>query len=264
MISLNYYLKRRSSELFIKYDSEERKKIDSSIRNIKEKLAYYFGSNITLTKEFGSYKRGTILPRRYDSRSDVDLLIIFDRTNGGYHPITYRKWLHEFAQKYYPQSISKKDQPSVVLDLQFIRYDLVPCYTEESWLSGRNYYIPQDNNSWRKSDIDGFSEKLSQINKQCNSIVKPTVRLLKAWNAKVGHPIPSYELAQEIAEINFFGDDHHSAFFHTIRRLNEYRNSDYVRNRVLSLKDNAKKVETYLQQDNRARAMNWLSRIVPT
>ncbi len=263
MISLNYYLKCRSSELFIKYDSEERKKISSSVQNIKGNLTHYLDNNITLVKEFGSYKRGTILPREHDNQSDVDLLVVFDRSNAEYRPITYRNWLHNFAQKYYPYSISKKDQPSVVLELKFIKYDLVPCYIEESWLSGKNYFIPQNNDFWMASDIDNFNDRLSQINKQYDYVVKPTIRLLKAWNAKVGHPIPSYKLEQEVAEINFSGDDYHSAFFYAIKSLSSYQSSDFVRNKVLSLKDNAKRVEEHLQQDDRTKAMNWLSRIIP-
>lgn len=263
MLSINNLLKDKASTYFIALEGQERVKISNSIATLINRLKAEFGHKISDVIVFGSYKRGTILPREYDFLSDVDILVIFNHSTLGVRPITYRNYLRDFAKKYYSSSISYKDAPSVVLELGHIWYDLVPCYTENAWYSGLTYYIPRDDNSWMASDIDGFNKKLSDRNTQYNYIVKPIIRLFKAWNGKVNYPIPSYLLEQEIADMNFYGNNYQTGFFYAISQLNAYRGSCSTNPKIESLKVNANRVQEYLAKDEYQKAINWLGHILP-
>ena len=79
MASINYRLQTISSNLFIKYNSTERTYIDGRISILTANLKSYFGNSINDVKIFGSYKRDTILPRKFDENSDIDILVIFNQ-----------------------------------------------------------------------------------------------------------------------------------------------------------------------------------------
>ena len=66
MATINYTLQKISGDLFIKYKSKEREYIDEKIANFHKTLKAYFTSSISGTLVFGSYKRDTILPRKFD------------------------------------------------------------------------------------------------------------------------------------------------------------------------------------------------------
>jgi tRNA nucleotidyltransferase (CCA-adding enzyme) len=70
-VGLNNHLKRISSELFIKLSGDERRRINSSVSSIVDKLAEYFNDEIDEPILFGSYSRDTILPSRFDPNSDM-------------------------------------------------------------------------------------------------------------------------------------------------------------------------------------------------
>jgi hypothetical protein len=65
MASINYRLQNIASDLFIKYGSTERKYIVDKIEIIKSNLKAYFGGDIKEILIFGSFKRDTILPRKF-------------------------------------------------------------------------------------------------------------------------------------------------------------------------------------------------------
>jgi predicted nucleotidyltransferase len=50
------------------------------VTTIKTRIDSYF-ADVTEKKLFGSYVRETILPRKADSNSDVDLMVVFSNPN---------------------------------------------------------------------------------------------------------------------------------------------------------------------------------------
>lgn len=265
MLTIEEDLKQYAQDFYISKNSPEKPKIEASLKNIKNKLEMEFGDRILAVEVFGSYKRKTILPRNYDSRSDIDLLIVFDHENINVNPSTYRKHLLEFAEEHYPNSISYKSQPSVVLELNHINYDLVPTFTQEEGFFNitDEVYIPLSDTEWQHTDIDGFSEELDKRNEEYNYIVKRIIRLLKAWNAKVGYPFESYDLEQQIADMDFTDDDIESGFFYAIENLSADDYSDYTAGKLESLQTNAEKVLEALEDEDIDAAMRWLGRILP-
>lgn len=262
MASINTHIKERADNLFIKYGSDERSKIETSLSSLKSKLKLQFGSDIKSIEEFGSYKRGTILPREYDDYSDIDLLIIFDHASLSVTPNTYRNYLKTFAEKHYSRSAVYKDSPTVVLELNHIKYDLVPCYLDKGTFYN-TYYIPNNSNSWMSSDIHGFNSKLTEANTLYNSIVKPIIRLMKAWNAKVGFPYNSYQLEQEVAFMNYSGDNYETGLFWAGNHLVTSGKTYNTISKIESLQTNIQRVKEALAKEDVYLAKAWLNHILP-
>lgn len=266
--SINYKLDQLSRDYYISYGSTEQRKIDSSVTTLKARLKSHFGSDIVNIIEFGSYKRDTILPRKYDEHSDVDLMIVFDHARLKLTPSTYRTRLVSFAEKRYSKSDVYKTTPTVTLELEHIKYDLVPAYEETGyWSVSKTTYIPQNDSSWMTTDPHGFNAELTRVNTGNHSNIKKVIRLLKAWNAKVRYPVESFSLEKEIVGMQFwlFDTSLEAYFFDVIQKLSVYQNGSFYtpNQRVLSLKENANKVKAYLQSDNLTTATVWLSHILP-
>src|SRR5436190_7375274 len=163
-VGLNNHLKKISSELFIKYKAEERKKIDKSIENIFAKLEEYFDDQTDELLVFGSYTRDTTLPRRFDSNSDIDILIQFNTNDfDKLKPESYRNQLKKFAADNYPYSIVVKDHPSIVLELNHIKFDLVPSIFDKG-LFYNSIEIPDKSGGWMETEPDAFNKKLTAAN----------------------------------------------------------------------------------------------------
>jgi predicted nucleotidyltransferase len=107
-------------ELVLSHNDVERDRINGSLSQLEKILKDKFRYDIREFIRFGSFTRNTILPRKYDLHSDVDLMVVFDTTNGRKTPGTYRRNLMEILGNAYPNSVSKKDHPAVKLELNHV------------------------------------------------------------------------------------------------------------------------------------------------
>lgn len=85
-MSVDGYLANLASEMVIR--EEKKNSISRSISTLYSRLKDYFGGDIIDVIKFGSYTRGTILPRSYDEKSDVDVMIVF-KNDHDYNPQTF-------------------------------------------------------------------------------------------------------------------------------------------------------------------------------
>lgn len=192
-MSVNSYLQDLGSSLVL--SNSEKSSISTSVDTIKSKLSSYFGSDVTEKKLYGSYVRETILPRKADEKSDVDLMVVFDNPNG-YQPQTFLNRLKSFAEHYYSRSEIYQSSPTIVLELSHIKFELTPAFKNYGL-----YYISKNSTEWRYTDPDGFYSKLTECNKKNNYKIKPVVRLLKHWNIQKNYrDLASFELEKKIAE----------------------------------------------------------------
>jgi predicted nucleotidyltransferase len=263
--SINYRLQQLANKYYISSTSPENAKILTSVTTLKTRLKSYFGNDISSVEEFGSYKRDTILPRLHDENSDVDLMIMFNHSVINVNPSTYRKRLHEFADKYYASSEAYKSKPTVVLQLNHIKYDLVPAHQEYSSWRGTTTYIPESDTGWMTTDPHGFNNELTEKNKNNNNHIRPVIRLLKAWNAKAGYPIESFSLEKEIVGQTYWGQKTlEEYFFSAIDGLTTYRYGTFTpKSKIEALKENASRVKSALQSNNVSSALLWLGHILP-
>ncbi|WP_411685014.1 SMODS domain-containing nucleotidyltransferase [Aeromonas caviae] len=202
-MSVNTYLSTLSSNLVL--SSTENENIKKSINTLSKYLNWHFDSNdLHEHFQFGSSTRGTILPRSADSGSDVDYMVVFKNPNG-YKPQTLLKYLKEFMEKYYSRSEIYQSSPTMVLELNHIKFELVPA-VKDGW---GNLSIPApatDFLEWTSTDPVGFNSKLTQANVENSYRLKPLVRLLKYWNRnKLKGHYPSFLLEKSIVErYNYF------------------------------------------------------------
>lgn len=260
---LNNYLKSIASELFIKSKSLERYNIDRSLEILLDNLQRYFGDEVSKITVFGSYTRDTILPRQFDEQSDIDILVEFNTNDyDELKPESYRSKLKKFAESSYPKALSIKDHPSIIIELNHIKFDLVPAIFDEG-LFWDSIEIPGKDGKWMETDPEEFNKTLTKADKSYNSVVKPIVRLLKYWNASNGYPFYSYELEEAVAGMDFTNDNVESGFFYAIRQLSTWDFPDWAEKAVERLKRNAKYTRTFIKNGEIGKAKHLLGKILP-
>lgn len=201
-MTVNSHLSRIASACILRDNAKA--DVDRSVGYIMRNVASYFGADISEQIVFGSYSRGTLLPQRYDAKADVDLMIVFN--DGRFRPQTYLDKLRRFTNQGYSTSQIKQSHPTVQLDLNHIRFELVPALRGHVFYS--EYQIPSPSSDW--SDWMGtkpraFDADLVAANQSNSNLTKPLIRILKYWNALNNYPFASYELEQHIVENTYRG-----------------------------------------------------------
>lgn len=179
--------------------STELSSITTSISTLQTRMTSHFESGaIKQYFRFGSSTRGTILPRSMDTRSDIDYMVVFNDNSAT--PQTYLNRLKAFVEKRYGSSEIYQSSPTIVLELNHIRFDLVPATT--TWLS--ELQIPNGTGGWMTTNPNDFNATLESKNKEHKSLIKPTIRLMKYWNAKSGFLFESFAMEKWICGLNFW------------------------------------------------------------
>ncbi len=194
-MSVITYLQGRASAAVLSDDEE--KSINTSISTIKTRLTSHFGTGLSDQFRFGSSTRGTILPRSMDEHSDIDYMVVF--SDSGYTPQTYLDRLKKFAETYYASSDIKQSSPSVVLQLNHIKFDLVPALKQ----AYGGYKIPNGPGAWQDTNPNDFNATLTDKNGKELYMIKPTIRLVKFWNACNGYIYDSYGLEKYIVGLSY-------------------------------------------------------------
>lgn len=193
-MTINSYLMSLASHAILR--DAERASVQRSITTLQTRLANHLGTQISGHFVFGSYSRGTILPRTMDPQSDVDYMVVF--SNGDFQPQTYLDRLRRFAERHYGRSEIAQSHPTVALELNHIRFELVPAI-QSLWDGLRIPAKGSGYQRWQETDPKGFNDQLTNANQANSNLIKPLVRVIKYWNAKAGYPFDSYALEQEVA-----------------------------------------------------------------
>lgn len=243
-MSVLNYLDNLAKDAILKED--EKKSICKSILNLDIRLKYFFENEISETLQFGSSKRETILPRKMDENSDIDYMVIF--TNSSYEPQTYLNKLKSFADKYYQASTVAQSSPAIVIELNHIKFELVPAIKNIGL--GDPYKIPGKQNSYTKwiyTNPNDFSEKLIEKNIQYSFKLKPMIRLMKYWNALNNHPFDSYLLEKHISEHSYTGLGNIKDMLYEYISYFAAKNdaSQTTKDKVQKLKNSIKKIKDY-------------------
>lgn len=268
MQTVNGYLSKMCTDLYV--NGDEIQHIRTSISTMSERIDLYFGNpnrcihKVVKKKIFGSYDRGTIISRKYDDSSDIDYLIVFEDSRD-YTPQTCLNWLRGFAELWYPTSIVKQSSPTIVIELQNIKFELVPSYIN----SMGKFYIPKDDKTWQTTNIEDLSNDMLTVNKKYNYVFKNAIRIIKYWNIKKNlKKYKSYQLEEYLTNKFMFSLSHCETllamldwmFFY----LNQYTYVDeYVSdriNRAMSLINEAKSFDSC---GNSEKAIETIKKILP-
>ena len=266
-VSINSYLTSLSYKYFLNPNSVELEKINNSIQNLYQNLDRELGNKIKRKFVFGSYRRQTILPRKYDNKSDIDIMVIFNHTDFERTPSTYRNWLKAVSDKCYKDRYGSKvisTFPTITIRLNNINYDLVPAKEDTYQYTAKSIYIPDKDFEWQQTDPEDVKKKLTDANVRYKNIVKPIVRLLKAWNCNNYYPYDSYKLELDIVDMNFQGDTVETGFEYAVRQLEAgFFDPQSKKDKIQSLKYNVQKVRECLNNNERDSAIRWLHRVLP-
>ncbi len=217
----------------VKITDPERTAIDTSISNLSSKLNSYF-ANITTKFVFGSYDRRTILRRSKDPNSDVDYMVVFS-DGASYTPQTLMNRLKTFAETKYTRSEIYQSSPTIVLELNHIKFELAPAY-----LSWGTYYIPAPASSyttWISTNPASMKTDLDTKHRNNHYLIRDLIQLLKYWNVKNNKVYSSYELERYILDKTFFWCTNLKEYFYSaVEGLPTYNLPAYKSSKVATLK----------------------------
>ncbi len=229
----------------------EQLSITTSISTLQTRLGQHFSSGVINQHfRFGSSTRGTILPRSMDKHSDIDYMIVFNDNSAT--PQTYLNRLRTFVEKRYSTSEINQSSPTIVLELNHIKFDLVPAI--KNWLG--DLQIPNGSGGWMTTNPNEFNETLEAKNKEHKSLIKPTIRLFKYWNATAGFPFQSFEMEKWVCGLSFWWlSNQKDYFFAVIDNLGTSSSySQWVNNEITRAKKIVGTVRQYEKDDMPATA----------
>jgi len=259
-MSVNSHLTSLVSELIL--SDTEKTSISTSIKTLSSRLNLCFGGLITNQFQFGSSTRATILPRRVDSKSDIDYMIVFNTSTVQYKPQTYLNYLKNFVSSKYSTSELYQSYPTIVLSLNHINFELVPA------IYNYGYHIPSPASSWLEwmnTDPSTANQLLEDKNKNNNYRIKLLVRLIKYWNTRNGHRLSSFSIEEYIVSRSFFGctslEDYFYSFWEGYNYA--YNTAEYIKNMVDSAKQSAKIAKAHQNNNQPTLAELEIRKIVP-
>lgn len=220
--------------------STEQTTITTSITTLQSRMLLHFDDGIIKQHfRFGSSTRGTILPRSMDEHSDIDYIVVFSENNAT--PQTYLNRLKAFVDKRYGSSEIYQSSPTIVLELNHIKFDLVPATI--TWLG--ELQIPNGSGGWMTTNPNDFNATLDAKNKEHKSLIKPTIRLMKYWNAKSGFPFDSFTMEKWICGLSFWWvTNQKDYFFSVIDSLStSFQYSNWVNDEITRAKAIVEKVK---------------------
>lgn len=244
----------------IKIQDGERTAIDTSISTLSYRLGSYF-DNIESKFVFGSYDRRTILRRGIDPNSDVDYMVVF--TDGSeWTPQTLMNRLKRFAETKYSSSEIYQSSPTVVLELNHIKFELAPAY--KSW---GTIYIPapaSDYSQWISTYPDTLKDELTEKNRINQYLIRKLVRLMKYWNVNNGKVYSSYELEKYVIGKGYWLCSNLSDFFYTaVDGLETWNLPEYKKTKVNRLKEIIAKTKEYERDNMPITAESEIKKAIP-
>lgn len=108
-----------------------------------------------------------------------------------------------------------------------------------------------------------FNATLEAKNKEHRSLIKPTIRLFKYWNAKSGFPFESFEMEKWVCGLQFWWlTSQKDYFFAVIDNLSTSSSySQWVNNEITRAKNIVANVRQYEKDDMPATAENEIKKL---
>lgn len=263
METLNTHLVAVTKSLILTEVENER--ISTSISTLQSRLNSYFGNDVTKHFRFGSSVRETILPRKVDEGSDIDYMVVFNNQYQ-YKPATLLEKLRRFANNYYSRSEIYLSNPTMVLELNHIKFELVPAYQSSIWSD--TYFIPAPSTNfadWMSTNPSEIQNKINDANNRYNYQIKRLIRLLKYWNVSNGKVYSSFELENHLADKWFWGcSSLEDYFYNAVSGLPTYSLPQYKKDKVTRLQETVARIKKdYYSNGNKYFAMTVLENLLP-
>src|ERR1019366_1192595 len=134
---------------------------------------------------------------------DVDVLVVFKVNK--FQPQTYLNQIQKLSEKTYARSEVFPSHPTITVELEHIRFEIVPAYWEEGVFLD-DLKIPAPHNKdlkWVDSDLHTFKKQVLTKNKDEGEKIIPIVQLIKYWNVINERPFNSYYLEDFASQRGF-------------------------------------------------------------
>lgn len=248
----------------LKLSTTEADGIQTSVTAIINKLKEYFKDDgLKEVFAFGSYDRNTLLTRKADTESDVDILIVFEEKR--WEAQTYLNKLKQFAETNYPRSEAYQAHPTITIELLKIKFELVPCIYKEEFLEEGKYLIPNPGKTefeWIKTDPHSLKSKINYYN-NTRPVLIDLILLYKHWNIHNGRLYSTFTVETFLLEHFDYEEDLCNNFYNIIDKLH-FNNPEKEQN---DLSTKAKKlksdIENLIHQGKQSEALIELGKIVP-
>lgn len=250
----------------------EKESVERSLTILRSRLDIHFqetllpGRPLKRHFPFGSYTRGTLLPRSMDEHSDVDYMVVFSDSDA--KPQAYLDRLKRFVEAKYPRSEIFQSNPTIVLSLNHINFELVPAI--EGFFGGIK--IPAKSSiydDWMDTTPNDFNEALTQKNKNYANLIKPLARAVKYWNALNNYPYESFALERMVVDhtplsIILFGGDLWGLFSSFIDELStSWGDPDYKKRAIERAKMLVAEIKAHESRGEEYHAQQKLERLLP-
>ncbi|ACA13114.1 SMODS domain-containing nucleotidyltransferase [Xylella fastidiosa] len=136
--------------------------------------------------------------RSMDEWSDIDEMVVF--SDGSVTPQTYLNRLKAFVERCYGSSEIDQSSPRIVLELNYIKFDLVAV----TKIGFGEFQIPNGSGGWMSTNPNDFNAMCEARNKGIDALIKPTIRLMKYWDAASEFLFDSFALEQWICGQGFW------------------------------------------------------------
>ncbi len=158
-------------------------------------LQEFFSNDFTMAErafKTGSYARGTICA----GQKDVDLMAPLDYpTYKDRYDHDSRAFLYyvrdQLNERYSATKVSAR-QVAVTLDFRSITADVVPCFQRAG--QGGGYFMPDGSGGWIDTNPKYHAHLISTGDAAHNGMLKPLIRLIKAWNLANGNHLRSFHV----------------------------------------------------------------------
>ena len=197
---------------------------------MKDYFSTHESVNLTEIKVFGSYNRDTNLPQSVDSKTDVDIMLVMDDDRCTSQ--TYLNRIRRAVEAKYSTSDIKQSSPTIVLQMQHIKFEITPAIRESGL-----YKIKNGDNGWMYTYCMTDFNNLTKANQANHYMVKPVIRLIKYWNVSKNYKaISSYELEKKVvAYYSIYrgqGYDTKKYFLNGLKQLQSISMYDFQRERL--------------------------------
>lgn len=155
------------------------------------------------TKLIGSLQKQTKIQPLEGGGFDIDILVVLGSfyawTDDGITPKDALDDLESDVQGHdtYKKMGPETDSPTIVFEYKDgTKVELVPAYRDfigDKLPKGRGYYIPY-RNRWVPADYDFDAEYITNMNKNCEGWLIPTIKMLKAAKRNLFSIMKSYHL----------------------------------------------------------------------
>lgn len=263
MDTLNTHLVAVARRLILSDVEESR--IATSISTLQTRLNSWFDNEVTKHFRFGSSVRETILPRKVDEGSDIDYMVVFNNQYQ-FKPATLLDKLRNFVNHYYSRSEIHQDHPTMVLELNHIKFELVPAYQTYSWSDYYNIPAPSTNYAdWLLTNPSEIKRKVNDANNRYNYQIKRLIRLLKYWNVRNYMVYSSFDLEDHIAgRVFYLCTSLEDYFFDAISGLPTHTLPQYKRDKVKKLQDKVSEIkDDYYTKGYKYLALRELENLFP-